>query len=466
MSSVVAVLAAALLLPVAAQPVYTVDTLGDAPDAAIDGVCDTGGGVCSLRAAIMESNHRPDAGTVEATIVLSLAGTYLLTLPIGVPDDETNGDLNVSGRVRIQGKGWDVTILDANHVDRLLDIPAGSVVTLADLRVQGGRPNRDGTDDGGGIRNGGTLTLLRCLVRDNQPPNLGFGGGIFSAQGSTLTVTDSVLRVNNGAGGAILSEGDTRLQRCTVNSNASWSYGGAIYQYHGSLKVLNSTFQGNNASIFGGAVDLYGASAGFWNVSIFGNACPSSGCGGGVRAEGGTTLTISSSVIFGNESVSHDDVGDCGDSTVVSNGYNLVYDMSTCAIAGATSSAFPNLMPLANNGGLTLTSMPGPSSAAIDAGPPAGCLDDLAAPLTVDQRGVKRPIGAKCDLGAVEVEPKGDANGDGSVNVNDIFYLINFLFAGGPAPKGRANVNGDSAVSVQDVFYLINFLFAGGAAPI
>ena len=27
-----------------------------------------------------------------------------------------------------------------------------------------------------------------------------------------------------------------------------------------------------------------------------------------------------------------------------------------------------------------------------------------------------------------------DANGDGLLNVNDIFYLINFLFAGGPAP--------------------------------
>ena len=27
-----------------------------------------------------------------------------------------------------------------------------------------------------------------------------------------------------------------------------------------------------------------------------------------------------------------------------------------------------------------------------------------------------------------------DANGDGLLNVNDVFYLINFLFAGGPAP--------------------------------
>jgi IPT/TIG domain len=30
--------------------------------------------------------------------------------------------------------------------------------------------------------------------------------------------------------------------------------------------------------------------------------------------------------------------------------------------------------------------------------------------------------------------PAGDSNGDGSVTVGDVFYLINFLFGGGPAP--------------------------------
>jgi hypothetical protein len=79
---------------------------------------------------------------------------------------------------------------------------------------------------------------------------------------------------------------------------------------------------------------------------------------------------------------------------------------------------------------------------------------------------VKRPLGAKCDLGAVEVEPIGDANGDGVVGIADVFYVLNFLFAGGPAPLGRANVNGGSVIDVADVFYLINFLFAGGPAPV
>jgi hypothetical protein len=59
----------------------------------------------------------------------------------------------------------------------------------------------------------------------------------------------------------------------------------------------------------------------------------------------------------------------------------------------------------------------------------------------------------------------GDADGDGIVNVSDVFFLINHLFAGGPALIGPADANGDGKVDVADVFYLINYLFAGGPAP-
>jgi sugar lactone lactonase YvrE len=68
---------------------------------------------------------------------------------------------------------------------------------------------------------------------------------------------------------------------------------------------------------------------------------------------------------------------------------------------------------------------------------------------------------ATATLGA----PAGDANGDGSVTVGDVFYLINYLFAGGPGAIGNADANGDGSVTVADVFYLINYLFAGGPAP-
>jgi hypothetical protein len=59
-----------------------------------------------------------------------------------------------------------------------------------------------------------------------------------------------------------------------------------------------------------------------------------------------------------------------------------------------------------------------------------------------------------------------DQDGNGQINVSDVFYLINHLFAGGPAPLCGGDANGDGFLNVTDVFYLINFLFAGGPAPI
>jgi hypothetical protein len=59
----------------------------------------------------------------------------------------------------------------------------------------------------------------------------------------------------------------------------------------------------------------------------------------------------------------------------------------------------------------------------------------------------------------------GDANASGALEVGDVFYLINSLFAGGPAPMKGSDVNGDGKVDILDVFYLINALFAGGPGP-
>ena len=90
---------------------------------------------------------------------------------------------------------------------------------------------------------------------------------------------------------------------------------------------------------------------------------------------------------------------------------------------------------------------------------------DGSSVLTVDGRGARRLVGAGCDVGAYERGPCGDANGDGTADVADVFFIINFLFARTPAPPGLANVNGDSSLDVSDVFYLINDLFASGSAP-
>ena len=62
----------------------------------------------------------------------------------------------------------------------------------------------------------------------------------------------------------------------------------------------------------------------------------------------------------------------------------------------------------------------------------------------------------------------GDANGDGSVNVGDAVYIINYVFKGGPAPVPLpccGDANNDGSVNVGDAVYLINYVFKGGPAP-
>ena len=63
-----------------------------------------------------------------------------------------------------------------------------------------------------------------------------------------------------------------------------------------------------------------------------------------------------------------------------------------------------------------------------------------------------------------------DPNNDGVIDPADIFYLVNYLFTGGPAPIGPAGLlsgdaNGDGVVDPADIFYLVNYLFSSGPAP-
>ena len=62
----------------------------------------------------------------------------------------------------------------------------------------------------------------------------------------------------------------------------------------------------------------------------------------------------------------------------------------------------------------------------------------------------------------------GDANGDGSVNVGDAVFLINYVFKSGPAPDPlcTGDANGDDSINVGDAVYLINYVFKSGPPPV
>ena len=62
---------------------------------------------------------------------------------------------------------------------------------------------------------------------------------------------------------------------------------------------------------------------------------------------------------------------------------------------------------------------------------------------------------------------RGDCTGDGIVDIEDVLYLINYLYKGGPPPDPLfiGDVNWDGLIDLEDVLYLINYLYKGGPAP-
>ncbi len=62
----------------------------------------------------------------------------------------------------------------------------------------------------------------------------------------------------------------------------------------------------------------------------------------------------------------------------------------------------------------------------------------------------------------------GDANGDGTVSVSDIVFLINYLYHGGPAPSpfGAGDVTCDGLIDLSDLVFLIDYLFREGPPPV
>jgi hypothetical protein len=60
-----------------------------------------------------------------------------------------------------------------------------------------------------------------------------------------------------------------------------------------------------------------------------------------------------------------------------------------------------------------------------------------------------------------DIYPAGDANGDGTANVSDAVYIINYIFLGGPEPVNfsAADVFYDCAINISDAVRIIGYVF-------
>ena len=206
-----------------ADALFSVDTLADQVDDDVgDGQCHTSANRCSLRAAIMQANHLGEPGL---TIIQLPAGTYTLTRAPSGTNGEDNGDLNLAApaaagqTLSLIGAGAASTIIDANHLDRVLAIETGRTARISGVTIRNG--TRAGNSLGGGIFNRGSLTITDSVIEGNRADE---GGGIDSS--GILTMARCTVRSNVAqAGGGMYVYGDTRVRdnphACTAGRQRS-----------------------------------------------------------------------------------------------------------------------------------------------------------------------------------------------------------------------------------------------------
>ncbi len=314
--------------------------------------------------------------------------------------------------------GADLTLTDVEiYANTIVDIVSGS-----------------GRGAGLAVDYTGSATLDNVRIYNNHVNVAGGGGGVYFA--GDLSLVDSAIygnSVTNGQGGgfyAYYPGGSLLIDRSAVTGNSASVSGGGFYVYGQgecstcALDIRNSTISGNSTAGDGGGIAAGSFTVKLFNATVADNTADSnaddSGNGGGLWSDV-ATVSIQNSIVATNEdlsTISGTNAPDCqaGTGEITSGGYNLVGAADGCSWTSATddqvgsiaSPVNPQLDPLANNGGGTLTHALQASSSAIDAANPAAPGGGGSACELTDQRGVTRPLDGDgdstpvCDIGAYE----------------------------------------------------------------
>ena len=386
-------LMAAVLWPsTASAAVFNVNTTADLADAAQNGVCDadaaTPGEQCTLRAAIREANVNTALDQVNVP-----AGTF----PLG-------SKLAATGNVQIDGAGARSTAIPGGSID-FGGSCSGTTANLCSAELS------DVTvRSGGGITGISHLSLLRVTIRDNTKgpgTNLGpFGGGVFVGAlaafiPTNLTIADSTIGGNQvigyppflmnsmGGGVGVVSTGTVTITNSTIAGNSAVgeeTLGGGFASIMANVTVRSSTIAGNTATSTAG--DASGGN--IWRSTNTTGPQPGS-------------LVLTDSIISGG-SVSGPGANlgpNCSPAAVTGASGRNIDSGTSCGLASPSlSSTDPLLGALADHGGPTDVALPAELSPALNAA--------LATCQPADQRGVSRPQGGACDIGAVERTAAGE----------------------------------------------------------
>ena len=300
-------------------------------------------------------------------------------------EDMTNGNNGlptVLTQITINGHG--ATIIRAQDAPkfRIFQVGPAGTLTLNDLTIQNGHADGAGSsnyeDMAGAILNFGQLYLNSALITENYAD---YVGGIVSVGSAEITKTtishNNADHLTNGIINA--NEGEMVISHSTISENGDLTYGDAIWN-NGTLIVKNSTISDNHGVGIENDEDADGPGLVRLEYVTF------SGNGAALNSVSGT-ITIRDT-LFGPQQVVACNSG----ITLIKQGVNMDTDGS-CNVTTVSPNSL-KLGPLADNGGPTHTHELGSGSVAIDAA-------TVACPIN-DQRGVHRPVGAACDVGAYE----------------------------------------------------------------
>ena len=286
----------------------------------------------------------------------------------------TSEPLDISKDLTILGPGASRVKISGNRIMRVLHIGQFATVRLENLAIVDGRAITGTVRIGGGIANDGTLTVSNSAISGN---NANAGGGIYNS--GTLIVSGSTINTN---GVGVYNE----------NPLAFVPIGAAIANY-GQLTVADSTFDDNYIVAPPNLVNIGGVIYNDNTLRLINSTIVSPDGFAGIRNTAGSVAVVKNTLFD----------APCGGVVSSDSTHNLT-TYAGCDQSFTLVTPFRDLQlgSLQNNGGATQTIALLPGSRAIDAGDNAVC---AAAPVNNrDQRGMVRPQGHTCDIGAFEAE--------------------------------------------------------------
>lgn len=342
-------------------------------------------------------------------------------LTAGVSDPVYDGTQDLT----INGNGFTI---DATGASKILDndfVGTPITITINDLTLLNGTDDL-GDEDGGAVETENRTIVNNTVFRDNHAEdNAGSDGGAIDAGNGGVAITNSVFEDNTSeADGGAVDTGDsgTISQSTFAGNTATDGDGGAVDTSNlgADLLVVRSTFNGNTAGTNGGAMQAEG-NVDATNTTITDNT--STNGGGGIDSVDGNVTLNYVTVVFNHDPIASDLTGEGDLSSFASlvggngGGVNCVFNGATiassynfaeddsCDFTGTgdqQNTPDPMIGDLADNGGPTQTMLPQAGSPLIDQIPSSSPCAGVV--ILTDQRGILRPQGTACDIGAVEVE--------------------------------------------------------------